>query len=96
MTIGYKDRPSDQDGSDKPTIRPTPSGVPNEGRSTAGSEGRKDQGIRTGKGDFEDQGGRQGPGEIPNPEDQNDRGSRSGFDGNAAEQGVSPSDDETP
>ena len=92
----HKDRPSDQGGSDKPTLRPTPSGVPNEGRSTAGSEGRQDQGIRTGKGDFEDQGGRQGPGEIPNPEDLNDRGSRSGFDGNAAEKRVSPSDDETP
>ena len=75
-----------QGGGDKPTTRPTPSGVPNEGRSTAGSVGRHDQGVRTGKGDYEVTGGRQGPGEIPNPEDQNDRGSRSGFDGNAAEQ----------
>jgi hypothetical protein len=80
-------------GSDKPTTRPTPSGVPNEGRSTAGSEGRYDQGIRTGKGDNEVKDGRQGPGEIPNPEDQNDRGSRSGFDGNAAEK-IATDDDE--
>ena len=33
------------------------------------------------------------PGEIPNPEDQNDRGSRSGFDGNAAEK-IALDDDE--
>jgi hypothetical protein len=82
-----------QGGSDKPTTRPTPSGVPNEGRSTAGSEGRHDQGIRTGIGDNEYPGGRQGPGEIPNPEDQNDRGSRSGFEGNAAEK-IALDDDE--
>ena len=86
---GREDRGGNQKpgpgGSDKPTTRPTPSGVPNEGRSTVGSEGRQDQGVRTGKGDYEDTGGRQGPGEIPNPEEQNDRGSRSGFDGNAAE-----------
>ena len=103
--MGYKDRPPGeggqrqgnqkpgQGGSDKPTTRPTPSGVPNEGRSTAGSEGRQDQGVRTGKGDYEYTGGRQGPGEIPNPEDQNDRGSRSGFDGNAAEK-IALDDDE--
>lgn len=82
-----------QGTSDKPTTRPTPSGVPNEGRSTAGREGRQDQGVRTGEGDFEDLGGRQGPGEIPNREDQNDRGSHSGFDGNAAEK-VGTDDDE--
>ena len=84
--MGYQDSPPGQGGSDKPTTRPTPSGVPNEGRSTASSEGRQDQGVRTGKGDYEAKRRRQGPGEIPNPEDENDRGSRSGFDGNAAEE----------
>ena len=90
---GHGNQKPGQGGSDKPTIRPTPSGVPNEGRSTAGNEGRHDQGVRTGKGDYEYTGGRQGPGEIPNPEDQNDRGSRSGFDGNAAEK-IALDDDE--
>ena len=89
---GAKRKP-EPGGSDKPTTRPTPSGVPNEGRSTAGSEGRQDQGLRTGKGDYEYTGGRQGPGEIPNPEEQNDRGSRSGFDGNAAEKEPATDDD---
>ena len=40
-------------GSDKPSLRPTPSGVPNEGRGTDVQHGDEDQGVRTGKGDYE-------------------------------------------
>ena len=57
--------------------------MPNEGRSTAGSEGRQDQGLRTGKGDYEYKGGRQGTGGIPNPDDQDDRESAGSFRGTA-------------
>jgi hypothetical protein len=57
-----------QRGTDKPTVRPTPSGVPNEGRGAEDHHGSLDQGLRTGLGDNESRGGgRQGPGEIPKP-----------------------------
>jgi hypothetical protein len=49
-------------------VRPTPSGVPNEGRGAEDHHGSLDQGLRTGLGDNESRGGgRQGPGEIPKP-----------------------------
>lgn len=53
--------PSKQDG------RPTPSGVPNEGRGTEGQGGYKYKG------------GRQGTGGIPNPDDQDDHQSAGSF-----------------
>ena len=53
-------------------------------RGTQGQHGGLDQGARTGQADNES-GGREGPSEIPNPDNVNDRGSLSGFDGNAAE-----------
>jgi hypothetical protein len=64
-----KSRQGDDKGqseSEKPTVRPTPSGVPNEGRGAEDHLGSLDQGLRTGLGDNESRGGRQGPGEIPN------------------------------
>ena len=63
-----------------------------ENRSTTGNEWSKDQGMRTGKSDFEIEGGREGAGEIPNPENDSDRGSRSGFRGNAAEESALDAD----
>ena len=69
------------------------SGESNENRSTTGNEWSKDQGMRTGKSDFEIEGGREGAGEIPNPENDSDRGSRSGFRGNAAEESALDADE---
>lgn len=75
-----------QGGSDKPTTRPSPSGVPNESRGTDDRHGSVDQGVRPGRGDNEYQGGRQRPGEIPNTDEQGDRGSVTGFRGTAGEE----------
>jgi hypothetical protein len=72
-----------QGGGDKSTTRPTPSGVPNEGRGTENQHRRQDQGARTGKGDYEYKGGRQGTGGIPNPDDQDDGDSAGSFRGTA-------------
>ena len=65
---------------------PLPSGVPNEG----GAARQVAMAVRTkayarARATMSSQVDARRPGEIPNPEDQNDRGSRSGFDGNAAE-----------
>ena len=62
-----------QRGSDKPTARPTPSGVPNEGRAT---QGQAKQG-------YEYKGGRQSTGGIPNPDDPDDSKSAGSFRGTA-------------
>jgi len=55
--------------SDKPDARPTPSGVPNEGRSVA-RQGREEQQAQ--RDDFEYRGGRQGQDGVPNPDHAND------------------------
>jgi hypothetical protein len=68
---------------EKPDGRPTPSGVPNEGRSTEGQGGGQEKGGREGQGDYEYKGGRQGTGGIPNPDDQDDRESAGSFRGTA-------------
>ena len=57
--------------------------MPNEGRGTGNQHGRQDQGARTGKGDYEYKGGRQGTGGIPNPDDQDDGDSAGSFRGTA-------------
>ncbi len=72
-----------ESGSDKPSTRPTPSGVPNEGRGSENQHGAQDQGVRTGKGDYEYKGGRQGTGGIPNPDDRDDSDSAGSFRGTA-------------
>ena len=80
------DRTSSQGGQgqgNKPTTRPTPSGVPNEGRGIDDQHGSVDQGARTGKGDYEYKGGRQSTGGIPNPDDVDDKESAGSFRGTA-------------
>lgn len=89
-----RDRTRDQGGSDKPTTRPTPSGVPNEGRGSKDQHGNLDQGARTGQGDYEYKGGRQGTGGIPNPDDEDDNESAGSFRG-IAETESDEDDDET-
>ena len=64
-----------QRGSDKPAARPTPSGVPNEGRATTS---QAEQG-------YEYKGGRQSTGGIPNPDDPDDSKSAGSFRGTAEE-----------
>ncbi len=82
--MGYTDRPPGQGGQGQ--------GIQKSGQG--GGQQGEDQGIRTDGGDFESKSGRQGPGEIPNPEDENDRGSHSGFDGNAAEELAADNDED--
>jgi translation initiation factor IF-2 len=72
---GREGQGTSQDG------RPTPSGVPNEGRETGG------------RGGYEYKGGRQGTGGVPNPDDQDDLDSAGSFRG-TAEQGVGEDDDD--
>lgn len=64
-----------QRGSDKPAARPSPSGVPNEGRATP----------RQAKQGYEYKGGRQSTGGIPNPDDLDDSKSAGSFRGTAEE-----------
>jgi hypothetical protein len=56
----------DQSGRDRPSTGPTPSGVPNEGRGTDAHHGSLDQGVRTGKADYEYKDGRESTGGQPN------------------------------
>lgn len=69
---------ADREGADRDTSkqdgRPTPSGVPNEGRRAKAQEGYKYKG------------GRQGTGGIPNPDDPDDRDSAGSFRGTADEE----------
>jgi hypothetical protein len=63
-----------QRGSNKPAARPSPSGVPNEGRATRSqAEG------------YQYKGGRQSTGGIPNPDDPDDRKSAGSFRGTSEE-----------
>jgi len=89
-----RDRTRDQGGSDKPTTRPTPSGVPNEGRGTEDHHGNLDQGARTGQGDYEYKGGRQGTGGIPSPDDSDDQESASSFRGTSEQKSEADGEDD--
>jgi translation initiation factor IF-2 len=66
-------------GSDKPSTRPTPSGVPNEGRGTEGQHDRLGRGAQERQGGYK--GGRQETGGIPNPDDPDDDTSAGSFRG---------------
>ena len=99
----YKDRPSDQRGQGQGNQKPGQGGQQG-GREGQGGNQKPGQGGRQGQGGSDKSTtrhtpsgvpneGRSAEGEIPNPEYQKDRGSRSGFDGNAAEQVAT---DETP
>ena len=84
-----------QRGSDKPAARPTPSGVPNEGRKTEGQGGGQDARGPQNEGDYKYKGGRQSTGGIPNPDDQDDGDSAGSFRGTADDDAhASDADDE--
>ena len=70
---------------DKPGARPTPSGVPNEGRRMEGEGGSQKPGQSgaQGQGGYEYKGGRQGQGGVPNPDDVDDGESAGSFRGTA-------------
>jgi hypothetical protein len=63
-------REHDEPEPSKQPGRPTPSGVPNEGRATSAAS-------------YKYKGGRQGTGGIPNPDDRDDRESAGSFRGTA-------------
>lgn len=67
--------------SDKPSTRPTPGGVPNEGRRTEGQRRELGHGAQERQGAYK--GGRQETGGIPNPDDRDDDTSAGSFRGNA-------------
>jgi len=72
-----------QRGSDKPAARPTPSGVPNEGRKVEGRRGGQDASGPQNEGDYKYKGGGQSTGGIPNPDDADDGDSAGSFRGTA-------------
>ena len=63
--------------SDKPSTRPTPSGVPNEGRRSEGQHGELGHGAQERQGGYK--GGRQETGGVPNPDDADDDTSAGSF-----------------
>ena len=65
--------------SDKPSTRPTPSGVPNEGRREEAQHDQLGRGAQQPKGGY--RGGRQETGGIPNPDDRDDDTSAGSFRG---------------
>jgi translation initiation factor IF-2 len=67
--------------TDKPTTRPSPSGVPNEGRRSEGQHDRLGHGAQERQGGYK--GGRQETGGIPNPDDRDDDTSAGSFRGTA-------------
>ena len=72
---------------DKESVRPSPSGVPNEGRGSDVEQGQH-QGGRQGRRYYEFKGGRQGQGSVPNPDDPDDHDSAGSFRGTADESGA--------
>lgn len=78
---------------DKESVRPSPSGVPNEGRGTESQQGQH-QGGRQGHGGYEYKGGRQVQGGVPNPDDPNDQESAGSFRGTASQPGADNDDGE--
>jgi hypothetical protein len=68
------DRERDGQGGDKESARPSPSGVPNEGREREIQQGQ-DQGERHGVRRYSFKGGRLGQGDTPNPVDPESHGS---------------------
>ena len=90
-TPGQGSGDESQRSSDKPAARPTPSGVPNEGRKTEGKGGGQDSGAPQNEGNYEYKGGRQSTGGIPNPDDQDDGDSAGSFRG-TADDDADPSD----
>ena len=74
-----------QRGSDKPAARPTPSGVPNEGRAATSQAEQA----------YEYKGGRQSTGGIPNPDDPDDSKSAGSFRGTEEFEEVDDAKDES-
>lgn len=66
--------PEEQQGGDKGSARPSPSGVPNEGGASEIQQGQP-QGGRKGIRRYTFHGGHQGQGETPNPVDPEGHGS---------------------
>ena len=81
---GENDREREAQEGDKESLRPSPSGVPNEGRASEVQQGQH-QGGRPGRRHYEFKGGRQGQGGIPNPDDPDDHDSAGSFRGTADE-----------
>ena len=79
-----KEREREGQQGDKESLRPSPSGVPNEGR---GNESQH-QGGRQGRRYYEFKGGRQGQGNVPNPDDPDDHDSAGSFRGTADQSGA--------
>jgi hypothetical protein len=75
---GGQDEGGRQEEGGKGGARPSPSGVPNEGRSMEGQGGREQFG-RPGRDPNEYKGGRQGQGGVPNPDDVDDDKSTGSF-----------------
>lgn len=98
-TQGGQENRDRQDQGGKSGARPSPSGVPNEGRGMAESQGRQAQSPRARGGEY--RGGQQGQGGVPNPDDVDDpspgsfRGSvsRGTHEGEAGDGPVDESDD---
>ena len=78
-TDAGRERGSSQ--SDKPSTRPTPSGVPNEGRGMVEAQGRDEKPAAPAQSKY--RGGRQGQGGVPNPDDADDDKSAGSFRGRA-------------
>jgi hypothetical protein len=79
-----------QDQGGKGGARPSPSGVPNEGRRTEGHDSQNQSTI-SGLGEY--RGGRQGQGGVPNPDDVDDDKSAVSFRGTHQDTDVDETDD---
>src|SRR5687767_13384282 len=82
-----KEREREGQEGDKESVRPGPSGVPNEARGSEVQQGEH-QGGRQGRRYYEFKGGRQGQGGVPNPDDPDDHDSAGSFRGTADESGT--------
>ena len=87
---GGQDDRGRQDQGGKGGARPSPSGVPNEGRRTEGHVSQNKSAI-SGLGEY--RGGRQGQGGVPNPDDVDDDKSAGSFRGTDQDTDVDETDD---
>ena len=84
---GENERKREGQEGDKESLRPSPSGVPNEGRARDVKQGQH-QGGRQGRHHYEFKGGRQAQGTVPNPDDPDDHESAGSFRGTADKPGA--------
>ena len=83
-----ENRDAQDQGGDKESVRPSPSGVPNEGRGAENQQSQH-QGGRQGRGGYKYKGGRQGQGSVPSPDDPDDHEPAGSFRGGVKQSGPS-------